>query len=95
MSIGMKYVILPCPVVVMLRKSVVHKSAPQREAPYFLFGRAATAGDVLPSPEALPNGAYRLSATTTGAAPWGGPPHFTQDRPCPGGKKGKKKGCMK
>jgi hypothetical protein len=48
---------------------VVHKSKLQRRTPLFLFGPAATAGDVLPSPGSLPHGAYQISAT--GEAGWG------------------------
>jgi hypothetical protein len=71
------------------RRVIVHSSKAQREAPFVLFGPSATQGDVLPSPKALPNGAYSLSAA--GASGWGSL-QFTQDCPCP--KKGKK-GCMK
>jgi hypothetical protein len=48
---------------------VVHASKLQRQSPLLLFGPAATAGDVLPSPGSLPNGAYAISAK--GAPGWG------------------------
>jgi hypothetical protein len=56
--------------------------------PLMLFGPAATAGDVLPSPGPLPNGAYSIVAK--GAAGWGRL-LFAQSCPCPHGKAG----CMK
>jgi hypothetical protein len=49
--------------------AVLHSSRPQRSSPLRLFGPpAATRGDAVPpSPKALPNGRYYLSATAT----WG------------------------
>jgi hypothetical protein len=68
---------------------VVHKSKAQSEAPFVLYGPSAVAATA--KGPSLPNGVYYLSAK--GASNWGRL-KFTQNCPCPNGKKGKK-GCMK
>jgi hypothetical protein len=68
---------------------VIHQSYAQSSSPLFLFGPAATPEDVLPSPQALPDGTYVVSVQ---GAPELGRLTFAQACRCTRSKKGGK-GC--